>query len=39
MSELDDIEENHQGITDVFQVSYETKRCSSTHKFLPKPGR
>ena len=26
MSELDDIEENHQGIPGVFQLWYETKR-------------
>ena len=28
--ELDDIEENHQGITGVFQLWYETKRCPYT---------
>ena len=34
MSELDDIEENHQGITGVFQVWYETKRCQYTRDTL-----
>ena len=28
--ELDDIEDNHQGITGVFQLWYETKRCPYT---------
>ena len=28
--ELDDTEENHQGITGVFQIWYETKRCPYT---------
>ena len=30
LSELDDIEENHQGITGMFQAWYETKRCPYT---------
>ena len=30
MSELDDIEQNHQGCIGVFQTWYETKRCPYT---------
>ena len=30
LPELDDIEENNQGITGVFQLWYKTKRCPYT---------
>ena len=36
MSELDDIEKTHQGITDVFQLWYEIKRCPYTWDTLLK---